>query len=316
MGKLISRLLLNTDGEEVQRYWIPEINYDAFTTRLEKYSESVEKAGFIPLGIEVIKTDIIPKQVLKDNKYITVLMEHSLLSVKGYLPYVQNKYELIAILERIHNNNHILFESPKYYKNAMELRNRDNSCDHCKVTRNRKKIYVFKNTQGEFLQVGATCIDAFFGKSELKYLTKYAKDYTKALEGILLEKDVPVEYNTNYVYYNTDILTKIILHSYLYNKSLMSDDIIYRYEQYTETEYDLKINMMEHRIMVECILSYDTYDSYLIQLVSLLSDTYVRKQDIKVLVDFPTVSQQLGGYTLNYYNDLATKLKPHKTKTT
>jgi hypothetical protein len=89
--------------------------------------------------------------------------------VNGDLPVV-NGYSYVASVERTDNGNLVTGGDGV---DLSKFRNSDLTCDHCNTTRNRKKTIIVKDSDGNLLQVGRSCVKDFLGvnfESELKGL--------------------------------------------------------------------------------------------------------------------------------------------------
>lgn len=89
-------------------------------------------------------------------------------TIDGETPKV-GEYEFIASVEFTPAGNFV--DTPPGVEVPADYRETDDRCEHCKVNRSRKHVFVVRSVEtGEFVQVGRTCLRDFLGIDDPKHI--------------------------------------------------------------------------------------------------------------------------------------------------
>lgn len=130
--------------------------------KVEKLNRRANRLGLEPLtivvGPEVKKTE---KVCVDDfmGIYRDVVNVYRDVEIHGELPVIPGGWKLIGVIE--HDSLGIVKtvpgeEIPEFYYDRTV-------CDHCGVNRFRNKTIIVKNEDGEYKQVGTTCVESYLG---------------------------------------------------------------------------------------------------------------------------------------------------------
>src|SRR5699024_9005038 len=140
------------------------------TDKLGKMNKRAEKNGLDTIGLEVVKTYTRVENNGEDEElvtYIDFIIEGEKPTIKGY--------KMVAVLEKeISTNiiNFVLGENEEDH-NIEEYREKTD-CDHCKHNRKRKHTYILQDDNGDYIQVGRTCLKEFL-EADMSYWVKIAE---------------------------------------------------------------------------------------------------------------------------------------------
>ncbi len=164
------------------------------TKKLDKYGYkwSFEKLGESVEPVGVYANDDINRVRIRIN---TIPVEVTLYSFD--MEHLQlGEYRVIAVLEHkaltdqsenlIHNltsNSDSPVEIPIKYRTAKSI------CEHCNSDRQRNKTVLLQNTNGDFIQVGTTCIKEYTGIDAADVISIYADIHDIVLQDLELDRE-------------------------------------------------------------------------------------------------------------------------------
>lgn len=137
-----------------QLFWIPDINLAALEDRIDWLNERAVKLAAEPIVFYPIGHYSFTDKKHKVHYHTAVFIEGSRIRLEG-------DYRFIGTLEHDPAGN-ILRAVPGESIPAM-YRTVDPACDHCQLKRQRKDTYIVGAEDGEYLQVGKTCLKDFVG---------------------------------------------------------------------------------------------------------------------------------------------------------
>lgn len=152
-------------------YRIHEGNWERFQERIEQINKKAEKLGCPPVSYQVVgyETRRVPEPVTGPTlfeKYVVVELE-------GETPKLQG-WRFVAVLQHEPAGNIVRAlpgeEVPEEYRTAPR------KCDHCGLIRQRKDTYVVRNEQGEYRQVGSSCLRDFLGGDDPHQVAKWLQE--------------------------------------------------------------------------------------------------------------------------------------------
>jgi hypothetical protein len=145
------------------KFLIPEANYPKFEAQIAKLSRKSMKL----IGEEIMPVVFgyeykpFSEGSKETYKVFNVLLTASTPVLDGW--------EFVARLDHTNETGTIVRTVPTYHGEIpTKYRESVVKCDHCNVQRYRRDTFVLRNEQGEFQQVGSTCLKDFFGHDPYK----------------------------------------------------------------------------------------------------------------------------------------------------
>jgi hypothetical protein len=148
-------------------YIIPTIRIDAFKHEMVKLNRRASKLGCSPLSFffgEPIMLDFS-----REGERIEV--SATPVTVTGTPPSFKD-WSFAASVERLDTGTN-LFHGISTKGIPERYRNSGHSCEHCNHQRNRNASYIIRHIDGDFRQVGSTCINDFLGGNALPAFNLY-----------------------------------------------------------------------------------------------------------------------------------------------
>lgn len=167
-------------------YNIPEQNFDNLKDKIEGLSRKAVKLGLSPIRFEVTGTHLEKQDDVAFLVYEVI--------VEGQSPLIEG-WSVVGKIEPVDGQNVVkAFEKlPTRYRTAGMI------CEHCNVNRYRIATYILRNEQGEYKQVGSTCLKDFTGHPDAVALAEFAQ-VIKELDVMVKEfEDYEPSGNSNYV---------------------------------------------------------------------------------------------------------------------
>jgi hypothetical protein len=150
----------------INQYLIHEQNMEGFTAKIEKLNKKALKLKFP--AIEVKELEIVTK-VHPKTKEVDVFHK---IEINGDAPKL-NGWKFVARIETIKDDRHnLIFVAPNEHVPTM-YRETGSTCNHCNSNRYRKYTYILLNENGEYTQVGSTCLKDFLGHANPHNYAKY-----------------------------------------------------------------------------------------------------------------------------------------------
>ena len=252
------------------KYYVPEC-------QIEKLNKIVNRLSK--------KTNVLFNVYRDDYKFYTVQLEdgkvtYKVVAVDLFVDYKVGDYNVVAELEHHKGGNivkhiNLLFDVPKKYRDCEPY------CEHCRTLRNRVNTFVLVDKEGNYKQVGKTCLKEFTGIDAERVLSELAnmtslltrQDYTEeelwAMSRAYPYREIENEVNKMYQmlikegYNKRDPIAN--LDNYKYNENLKNkvEEIlnVVNTKWYSDSEYC-------HNIKV------------------LLSSSYVSPKNLRLLVSY------------------------------
>lgn len=170
------------------RYAIFEGNFERITKRMHHIQKKAEKFG-CAFKFETIGEEY--REILDENNKKQTL-RFILVDAEGIAKI--NGWQFVAEIEHTEGGNIIRkscdIEIPKTYYTA------DTVCEHCQSKRQRKFTYLIVNENGDFKQVGKTCLKDFTNGLDAGLVASYIAAFAEIIAG---EAPNTEAYNENYI---------------------------------------------------------------------------------------------------------------------
>lgn len=139
-------------------------NLELLKSKFEKLNRKCKAYGNEELSFE------IKESFKQDNE------EWSTIEVSGCTPLVEN-CELIAVISKLDDGTNVVNivpgkECPEKYRQANF-----NECSHCNISRYRKEVVIVRNEDGEYKQLGKTCLKDYLGVSLENLVNRFTYVY-------------------------------------------------------------------------------------------------------------------------------------------
>lgn len=147
---------------------------------LAKLNKKTKKLGFPPITVTIVskETKMVPLRTWSGKlpgEKREVPKEFYKLKVNGVAPHIAG-YELIGVIDFSAGEGIVLSVPGKVM--PPQFRNAKDNCDHCHVNRRRNKVYVLKEIKtGQYIQVGASCLQDFFQGQDPSHVIQMANIY-------------------------------------------------------------------------------------------------------------------------------------------
>lgn len=140
---------------------IPEDNFDKFMSEIKKINNRAKKMGIKPIEPFVFQRSLQKMDDGFDHYILTVLMDE-------VAPKIDH-WTFVARLDHSNETGNIIRMVPNVEPIPELYRTCAPNCDHCKHNRYRRDTFVLRHDDGHYMQVGSTCLEAFFGLDPRKY---------------------------------------------------------------------------------------------------------------------------------------------------
>jgi hypothetical protein len=171
----------------LETYEIPLENFSAFVNRIDKLSSRARVLGLDPIGYEELGERSVKQKDGTSYKVIEV-------ALVGERPKL-NGWRFIARIDHgvdeSDDEANIIAKSPfceDIDEIPKEYRTAEPKCDHCELLRYRKNTFLLINEEGEWKQVGSTCLKDFTGHADPHAIAAWLEDI-KALRYELRASD-------------------------------------------------------------------------------------------------------------------------------
>lgn len=132
--------------------------YEATQDKIAKLNKRAIKRGWTGTiavtGVKVTKTDTLPNGLEVTQEFIDTEITGTPPSYEGWT--------FLAKVEWDADSGLVVYSAPGA-SNIDRAKLVENACDHCKINRSRKHIYVVVDANGNQIQVGSTCLKDFLG---------------------------------------------------------------------------------------------------------------------------------------------------------
>lgn len=158
-------------------------NLDSAKAKVAKINRRAKKLGLEPLEMVIGPEEVVKERVCVDPFFMItreVVNVYRHVEIHGEIPVIPGGWELIGLIE--HDSLNILKTVPG--KEIPEFFYDRTVCDHCNTNRTRNKTIIVKNTEGEYKQVGTTCVQSYLGinPNTLLYFME-SKDFFEEYNG-------------------------------------------------------------------------------------------------------------------------------------
>lgn len=153
---------------------IPEYNFENLEAKVNRLSRKAVKLGLAPIVFEVLGSHL--DKTKDDRAYLVYEVD-----IEGQSPIIEG-WQFVGKAENIGEGNVVMgFEElPEKYRHTDML-----LCEHCHTRRSRNAVYILKDEQGQYIQVGSTCLKDFGGHPDILGMARYAEELHKLLDGIV-----------------------------------------------------------------------------------------------------------------------------------
>jgi hypothetical protein len=156
---------------------------DAITKKAASLSKRFAKFGASPLTVEF---GPVTHHTVRDGAgFEHVVSEFDTVTIFGNVPVVAGGWVPVASLDHTYGKQPIISLFPHAIEAGLELPERfehaSADCQHCELKRQRSVTVIFRNDEGEHLQVGRSCLKDYTGlsPSDLAWMT----DSDRAIDG-------------------------------------------------------------------------------------------------------------------------------------
>lgn len=154
---------MNDAPEEKRPFSIPKRNFDKLCKKLETVRKKCEGQGresrFEIVGEETRRE--ITNMRDRDGNYITVDLPCYLVEVEGIATI--NGWKVAGSIQHTEAGN-LVNKSPSFDGEIpTRYQTAPSNCNHCKGNRVRNKTVIIVNEEGEFMQVGLSCLSNYLG---------------------------------------------------------------------------------------------------------------------------------------------------------
>lgn len=140
-------------------YKIKPANLEDLRVKIAKLNKKAIKLGCVPVVIEVIGSEMVKaSKVMPGGRILKYEYRVELVTVTGDAPRLKG-WSLIARVDYLDDARLILCVPGESC--PEEFRTRGIECDHCRSKRQRKNVFVLRHDNGQYVQVGRTCIKDF-----------------------------------------------------------------------------------------------------------------------------------------------------------
>ena len=159
------------------QYRIYEDVFEKFDKKIQRIINKCKKYGN-PFTYKVVGEEYETRVERDDyGREHKIVYRFILVEVEGTAQI--DNWELIALLEHSNDGNII-----KNINNDVEVpesfRTSDCICEHCRSKRERKKLFIIRNTEtGDFKQIGSTCLKSYTGCLSAEYIAAWLDGITE-----------------------------------------------------------------------------------------------------------------------------------------
>lgn len=300
----------NTNTNNI--FYIHENFFPEVEKKINRVIKKCEKYGnpftFNIIGTEM-REDSRADHDNKHNRYNGIFHKFIIIEVNGEAKV--GNWEFIATLDVRSNGNVIRrynndVKLPDYFKTSPDV------CDHCRTVRNRKSLYVVRNTDtGDFKQVGGDCLMSYTGidvsyaaaiMSGIDFLCKYNNLYdgnNSSSQRYYSVKDV-VSYAATIInkvgYFNVEnpLPTRWMVHDMLFEGSIekgvkeLNEDLKdHSFDTFFTVEDFTTDNSEEVDTIINYYMSLPSDNEFVHNVKTIISDEYITYKDLGYLCYAP-----------------------------
>jgi len=171
--------------ERDDTYHIPVINIAWLKSKLEKLNKRAIKLDLEPVTIEVIRQYERTDKTEGGYEYQQPMNE---ILIHGVSPKI-NGWSFLGSIEHTDHGN--IVRLSREFNIPEDFRTVKKACSHCNKQRNRKDTYLVVSENGEFKQLGKSCLKDYTGHMSLKWLGQLAQ----FIHEIEKSEREPIEYD-------------------------------------------------------------------------------------------------------------------------
>ena len=168
-------------------YLIHEKNMVAFKEKMEKLNKKASKLDFPAITINELEViSKVDKKTKQTDRFYKI-------ELIGDAPKL-NGWKFVARLETIKGEkDNLVFVAPNE-NIPTKYRETGSQCEHCNSNRYRKYTFVLQHENGEYKQVGSSCLKDFLGHTNPQNYAKYL-EWMEELS-VMAEEGETVEYGS------------------------------------------------------------------------------------------------------------------------
>jgi hypothetical protein len=153
-------------NSEQKVYRVPAENLGTLASKFKKLARRAKRLNLpAPTYTEQGTERVIQKDKLGNVERIILL--HLITVDAGCTVVKVEGWTFIGTIQLLDEGN-IVREVPGNVV-PKEYRISDGYCQHCNLSRNRKDVFILKHENGEYKQIGRSCLQDYFGTSALNY---------------------------------------------------------------------------------------------------------------------------------------------------
>lgn len=189
----------DSQNEVRKQYEIPQVNLDQLERKIAQLNKVADKVGAEPVQMTIVETTT--KEIKKGNVWTdlwterkTEIIEIVIVEISGQAPKFDG-WTFAGTLEHLETGNIVRgiqgFEIPEMYRTTPPV------CDHCQTNRKRNDTYLVVSDDGEWKQVGKSCLKDFTGHSspqKLAAIAEFLADLDLVVENIISDGAGRVEF--------------------------------------------------------------------------------------------------------------------------
>jgi hypothetical protein len=149
------------------KHQISEMGMTDFEKKMSKLTKKAEKLGLPAVGFVVLSDEIVER---KNYNGVSFGIRYFTVEVFGGSPTLAG-WSFIAKIEHGENGN-VVFSIANDV-NVTEYRNAENHCDHCNVNRFRSNTFIIRHSEGQYKQVGSSCLSDFMGNPDAEKIAEF-----------------------------------------------------------------------------------------------------------------------------------------------
>jgi hypothetical protein len=172
--------LFESEVNDENVFKIPDYNMGYLKERIQKLNKKATKLGVVPVQLELMGRELVVKKSAASNKETAYYL--NTIKVIGEPPKIAG-WHLVASIDCDISGNIINVVPgqtlPVEYRSANPKQ-----CDQCHTQRDRKNAYVVQHDNGEYKQVGRSCLKDFLGHKDPKLILAVASYISAFLDEI------------------------------------------------------------------------------------------------------------------------------------
>lgn len=176
-----------TEIQEKTTYEIPEPFYYRMEKHITKLNNKAARFGMSPIEV----TEIGREQYILDDE-LGIQFDMVSIEISGITPKIDG-WEFIATIDHGTGEDGNPVNMIRAFPGKSvptKYRNVEKSCDHCNRIRNRKDTYIIKSDDGQYMQIGRTCMKDFFGHKSAESIARQLSKMLGRMEEVMAELEL------------------------------------------------------------------------------------------------------------------------------